>query len=150
MTLVKRNAVLFPAFPRLFDDFLTKDFFDWDMRNFSNTNTTIPAVNIVESHDRFAVEMAAPGMTKKDFQIELDHEVLKITSHKKTRDELKADDRYTRREFSYQSFERSFHLPKSVVDVSKIEANYENGVLRIAIPKREEAKTLPPRTITIK
>ena len=123
--------------------------FDWNDRNFSLTNTTVPAVNILETNDSFLVEMAAPGMTKKDFQIELENEMLKIKSEKEVQHNLKEGDRYTRREFSYQSFERSFHLPKSIVDDSKIKAKYEDGMLRIMIPKREEAKALPPRTIAI-
>ncbi len=151
MTLVKSNVPLFPALPQFFDDVLSKDFFDWGLKNFSVTNTTIPAVNIVESPDQFTVEMAAPGMEKQDFHIELDNEVLKISSQKQhASQEMKEGDRYTRREFSYQSFQRSFHLPKSIVDLNKVQAKYENGILRILIPKREEAKALAPRTIDIK
>lgn len=149
MKLIKSNSPLFPSLPRFFDDFFTRDLLDWEVQNYSGTNTTIPAVNVIESNDSFTVEMAAPGMTKKDFAIELENEMLKITSQKETRDELREGDRYTRREFSYQSFVRTFHLPKSVVDVSKIHAKYEDGVLRILIPKREEAKSLPPRKIAI-
>ena len=149
MKRINRTSPLFPSLPRLFDDFFTRDLFDWDVQNYSGTNTTIPAVNVIESNDSFTVEMAAPGMTKKDFNIELENEILKISSEKETSDELQEDDRYTRREFSYQSFVRTFHLPKSVVYVSKIHAKYENGVLRILIPKREEAKSLPPRKIAI-
>lgn len=149
MTLVKRNSDLFPAFPKFFDDFFSRDLFDWGFNNFSNTNTTLPSVNIRETNDEFLVEMAAPGMDKKDFRIELDNEILKITSEKQFENEMKEGERYTRREFSYQSFQRSFHLPKSVVDESKIKAKYENGLLRIMIPKREEAKALPPRQIAI-
>ncbi|PHN03552.1 Hsp20/alpha crystallin family protein [Flavilitoribacter nigricans] len=146
MTLIKSN---FPTLPRLFDDFFTRDVFDWGNSNFSNTNTTLPAVNIVENNEGFLVEMAAPGMKKEDFTIELENEVLKITSHRETEQENKEDERYTRREFSYQSFQRTFHLPKTVVDDSRIEAKYEDGLLRIMIPKREEAKVLPPRQIQV-
>ncbi|MBK8968321.1 MAG: Hsp20/alpha crystallin family protein [Saprospiraceae bacterium] len=150
MALIKSNSGLLPAFPRLFDDFFTKDLFDWNDRHFSTTNTTIPAVNIIESKDAFMVEMAAPGMSKKDFNIELENEMLKITSEKEFSNGLKEGDRYTRREFSYQSFQRSFHLPKSIVDLEKVNAKYEDGVLRVMIPKREEAKALAPRIIAIK
>lgn len=150
MKLMKSNSPLFPTLPRFFDDFFTRDLFDWDARNFSTTDTTLPAVNIVESPNQFTVEMAAPGMTKKDFTIELENEVLRITSEKEVKDELKEGDHYNRHEFSYQSFQRTFHLPKSVVDMSKIEAKYENGILRVLIPKKEEAKALPPRKIAIK
>ncbi|HRI58216.1 MAG TPA: Hsp20/alpha crystallin family protein [Saprospiraceae bacterium] len=149
MTLVKSNAPVAPSLPRLFDDFLTRDFFDWGFKNFSLTNTTVPLVNIVEDNEGFTVEMAAPGMNKKDFNIELNNEMLTISSQKETENEINENGRYTRREFSYQSFQRTFHLPKTVVDESKIKAKYEDGILCILIPKREEAKTLPPRTIAI-
>ena len=148
MKLMKSNV--FPALPEFFDDLFTKDFFDWGVQNNSTTDTTIPAVNVIESHDSFTVEMAAPGMSKKYFQIELENEVLKITSRKEVEKEVKEGERFTRREFSYQSFVRTFHLPKSVVDDSKIKASYENGILRILIPKREEAKLPAPRRIEIK
>lgn len=149
MTLVKSNAPTVPALPRFFDDFFTRDLFDWGFKNFSLSNTTVPAVNIVEDNDGFAVEMAAPGMNKKDFTIELNDEMLTISSQREVTNELKEDARYTRREFSYQAFQRTFHLPKTVVDESKIKAKYEDGILRVLIPKREEAKALPPRTIMI-
>ena len=149
MALVKSNFAAFPSFPRLFDDFFTRDLFDLGNRGQSFTNTTLPSVNIVENNESFAVEMAAPGMRKEDFHIQLNNEVLTISSQKESRDEFKENERYTRHEFSYQSFERSFHLPKTVVDESKIQAQYENGILRILIPKKEEAKLLPPRTIVV-
>ncbi|MBL0110127.1 MAG: Hsp20/alpha crystallin family protein [Saprospiraceae bacterium] len=148
MTLLKRNS-LFPTVPQLFDNFFTRDLFDWENRNHSFTNTTLPTVNIVENNDEFSVQMAAPGMSKKDFCVELNNEILTITSQKENLDELKEGERYTRREFSYQSFRRSFNLPKTVVDESKIKASYENGILRVIIPKKEEAKSLPPKQIAI-
>lgn len=149
MTLVKRNSTNLPTFPRLFDDFFTKDIFDWGFNNFSSQGTTLPQVNIVETDNAFEVEMAAPGMEKKDFHIELDNETLKI-SCKKEMENVNEHERNIRREFNYQSFQRTFHLSKKVVDESKIEAAYQNGILKIMIPKREEAKALPPRKIKIK
>jgi len=148
MTLMKRKSFL-PTLPQFFDDFFTREFFDWESHNHSTTNTTLPSVNILENNDGFMVEMAAPGMSKKDFHIELDNETLTISSEKELRNEVEEGEFYTRREFSYQSFRRSFHLPKTVVDESKIKAKYENGILKILIPKREEAKALPPRQIAI-
>ena len=88
-------------------------------------------------------------MTKNDFKVELDSNILTITSEKKDKFETKEGERYSRREFSYQSFQRSFQLPKEVVDAEKIEAKYENGVLRLVIPKKEEAKPKPARMIQI-
>ncbi|MDX1478802.1 MAG: Hsp20/alpha crystallin family protein [Saprospiraceae bacterium] len=148
MALIKSNA-WFPALPQWFDDHMTRDLFDWGFRNHSATNTTLPSVNVIESNEDFMVEMAAPGMSKKDFQIELVDETLTISSEKADQHQLTEGSQYTRREFSYQSFRRSFYLPKSVVDSSKIKAKYENGILRVLIPKKEEAKALPPRKISI-
>jgi HSP20 family protein len=92
--------------------------------------------------------MAAPGMTKKDFKVELDGNMLTISSEK-TNETQNENEKYTRREFSYQSFQRTFNLPKDVVDADKIEAKYQDGVLHLVIPKREEAKQRPPRMINI-
>jgi HSP20 family protein len=151
MSLIKKNGNLFRSFPSLLnDDLFTRDLFNWGLTNNSNTDTTIPAVNIKETGDAFEVEMAAPGMTKNDFKIELDANVLTITSERKMDQEQNEDSRYTRREFSYESFQRTFSLPKQVVDEDKIEAKYENGVLHLIIPKKEQAKQKPARLIQIK
>jgi len=135
-------------YPSLFDRFLENDLFDWSNRNFSNTNTTLPAVNIKVSDDGFEVEMAAPGLTKNDFKIELDHDVLTISSEKQSEDETGNDKQFTRKEFSYQSFTRSFTLPNTASS-ENIGAKYENGVLRVLIPKKEEAKPKPVKQIAI-
>lgn len=148
MSIVKRNNDFF-GMPNLFDDFFSKDLWDWGMRNNSNTNTSIPAVNIRETADAFEVEMAAPGMNKEDFKIELDNNVLTIRSEREHRNEQQEGERYQRREFSYQSFQRTFQLSKDVVDADKIQAKYENGLLHLTIPKKEEAKQRPPRMIQI-
>ena len=139
-----------PNMTNLFDDFFSRDLWNRALTNNSSTNTTIPAVNIKETTEAFVVEMAAPGMKKEDFRVELDGNNLTITSEMQNEADVKEGERYTRREFSYQSFERSFTLPKNVVDVDQINAKYENGVLHLLIPKREEAKQKPPRFIEIK
>ncbi len=150
MTLVKNPATgLAPTLARFFDDFLTRDWFDWSTNHFSATNTTIPAVNILETNDSFEVEMAAPGMRKEDFHIELRDNVLTIRSERKNEQELKDGDRYVRREFSYQSFQRTFELQKDVVDIDKIQANYRDGILHLSIPKTAEARSKAPRKINI-
>ena len=149
MTLVKRNGNLVSPLPMLFDDFFNRDYFNWGTSNFSNTNTTIPAVNIKETAENYEVEVAAPGMTKKDFKVELDGNTLTISSERTNQKEDSEEERYARREFSYQSFQRTFTLQKDVVDIDKIEAKYENGLLLLLIPKREEAKQKPPRLIQI-
>lgn len=148
MSLVKRNKGLMDNMPRFFDPF-SEDFFNWGLSNNSTTNTNIPAVNIRETADTFQVEMAAPGMDKSDFKIELDNNMLTISSEKESQSEQKEDERYTRREFSYQSFQRVFHLPKDVVDADKIEARYNNGLLQLVIPKKEDVKQRPPKKIQI-
>jgi len=148
MSVIKRNGNSLPAFPSLFDDFFSREFFNWGNSNFSSTSTTVPAVNIKENAEEFKVEVAAPGMEKKDFNIVLDGNQLTISSAKQ-HEETKKEESYTRREFSYQSFTRSFQLPKDVVDAEKIMATYENGLLKLTIPKKEEAKQKAPKQISI-
>src|SRR5688500_11686247 len=112
MSLMKRNGNLFKTFPALFnDDFFTRDLFNWGLSNNSNTGTTIPAVNIKETANSFEVEMAAPGMKKNDFKIELDSNVLTITSEKDMEQEQREGEKSSCKEFSYQSFQRTFTLP---------------------------------------
>ncbi|HLY70928.1 MAG TPA: Hsp20/alpha crystallin family protein [Puia sp.] len=149
MTLVKRNGNLIPSVPTFFDDFLNRDIAEWNRFNFSGSGATMPAVNIKENKDAFEVEMAAPGMTKKDFTIELEGNQLTITAEKNTHSEEKDGDRFTRREFSYQSFERSFNLAKEVVDGDHIKAKYEDGILKLVIPKKEEAKQKQHKLIQV-
>lgn len=148
MSIIKRNDV-FPRMNSMFDDLFTRDFWNWGLGNNSTTNTTIPAINIRETKDNFEVEMAAPGMKKDDFKVELDGNMLTISSEKQEETEEKEGERYTKQEFSYQSFQRTFQLPKDVVDSEKIEAHYENGILQLVIPKKEEARQKPPRMIQI-
>lgn len=148
MSIVKRNN-FFPDMPSLFNDFLTRDLWEWGLGNNSATNTSIPAVNIRETNDNFEVEVAAPGMTKNDFKIQLEGNTLTISSERENRHEENEDGKYTRREFSYQSFQRTFMLPRDVVDADKIQAKYENGLLHLLIPKKEEAKQRPPKRIEI-
>lgn len=144
---MKRNGAMLPAFQG-FDDLITQELFNWGNTNYSSTSTTIPSVNIKETDEAFEVEVAAPGMEKQDFNITLDGTLLTISSAKQKSTEDKKGN-YTRREFSYQSFQRSFELPKQVVDEDNINAHYQNGLLHITIPKREEAKRKAPRMIEI-
>ena len=149
MSLVKRNGWLYNDMPTLFNDFFARDLWNWGLENNSSTNTTIPAINVKETNDNFEVEVAAPGMTKKDFKIELNGNMLTISSEKQNEWQENENEKYTRREFSYQSFQRTFQLPKDVVDEDKIQAKYENGLLHLTIPKKEHAKQRPPRMIEI-
>jgi HSP20 family protein len=148
MTLIKRNGNGFPALPGLFDDLLSRDLFNWGNNNYSSTSTTVPLVNIRETKDGFEVEMAAPGMEKKDFKITLEGNTLTISSQKEN-EESERENGYTRREFSYQSFTRNFILPHDVVKAEEIMAKYENGLLLLTIPKQEHAKQKGPRMIEI-
>ena len=148
MTIIKRNGTTVPSIPALFDGFFNRELFNWGNSNFSSTSTTVPAINIKEKPDHFEVEVAAPGMEKKDFNIALDGNILTISSVKEHKDEKKTDN-YTRKEFSYQSFQRSLELPKDIVEEDKIKATYDNGLLRLTIPKKEEVKRKTPKLIEI-
>jgi HSP20 family protein len=148
MALITRNDSMLPSLTGWLNDFFTRDFFDGGLANFSSTRTSLPACNIRETGDNYEVEMAAPGMLKDDFKVTLDGNLLSIASEKSERSEDNGEN-YNRREFSYQSFQRTFQLPKEVVDTDKIEAKYENGILRLTIPKREEAKQKLSRLIEI-
>ncbi len=148
MSIIKRNGNGF-FMPEFFDDFFSRNVFDWGTSNFSNTGTTLPAVNIRETNENFEVEMAAPGMNKNDFNILLEGNTLTITSEKSDEHEEKEGEKFSRREFRYQSFQRKFTLPKDVVDVEQINAKYDNGILKLSIPKKEEAKQKPPKMINI-
>jgi len=148
MSLIKKNRNSFNAMPALFDDFLGRELFNWGNTNYSSTQTTIPMVNIKESPENFEVEVAAPGMDKKDFRIQLDNNLLTISSQKENSEET-TQNGYSRKEFSYQSFQRSIILPKDVVDQEGIKASYNNGLLQLTIPKKEEAKQKGPRLIEV-
>ena len=149
MSIVKRGGWPYSDMPGLFNDFFSRDLWNWGLENNSTTNTSIPSINVKETNNHYEVELAAPGMEKKDFKIELNGNMLTISSQRQNEWEDKEDERYTRREFSYQSFQRSFQLPKDVVDEDKIQAKYENGLLHLTIPKKEHAKQRPPRMIEI-
>lgn len=112
-----------------------------------NSGISLPMVNIKETANAYSVEMAVPGLKKSDFQIDLDNQVLSISSETEHRNEQN-DENYTRREFGYSSFKRTFTLPETVED-GKIEAKYDQGILSIHLPKKEEAKQKPARSINI-
>jgi HSP20 family protein len=144
MSLIRRNSYLPTS--SFFDDNFTKDLFNWS--DWSSEGGSMPKVNIVESNDNFRVEMAAPGMKKDDFNVELDNDMLTISSEVTHESDYNNDQRYNRKEFSYQSFKRSFYLPNTV-EADKIEARYHNGLLTLVIPKKEEARKKPVKTIAI-
>lgn len=146
MNLIKTNQA--HRLPSVFDDIFKTDWLG-GTTNMNNIGTSIPAVNILESDDNFTVQVAAPGKKRDDFKIELDNEVLTISSkEKKEKETNEKNGRFTRREFSYSNFKRAFSLPE-FVQSDKISASYENGVLMINLPKKEEAKVQPKRMIEI-
>ena len=104
----------------------------------------LPDVNLIENDNSFTIELAAPGFNKKDFSIELDNYNLSISLDKSLNDNIK----YNKKEFDYSSFTRSFKLPK-YADLNKINAAYQNGILKISIAKKKEAIPLPVKTIKI-
>lgn len=141
MNLIKRNSNL--ILPSLLDEIFKPD---WN-GGIQNFNTTIPAVNIKESEVDFKLELFAPGLKKEDFNIEIDQRTLSISSEKQTEKE-ENNEKYSRKEFSFSSFKRTFNLPETV-NFDAIDANYESGILHLRLPKREEALPKPKRTIEI-
>jgi len=126
------------------------DFFNNSLTNFVGSDfvSNIPSVNVSETGDDFKIELAAPGLEKNDFDLNIEKDQLVISVKKEASNEVK-DEKFTRKEFNYSSFERSFHLPEGVKS-NAIEAVYEDGILEIVLPKKEEAKELPARSIKVK
>lgn len=153
MTLVKFKK-------RPFESLLSQDFFDMDdffdnrMWNtglmnldFWNGKTAEPALNIKETENNFEIEIAAPGFSKKDFNVTIEDGCLNISAEKKESEEEKEED-YTRREFNYTSFERSLSLPETIKE-EEIKAKYNDGILSFRLMKKEEAKKRPPKIIEV-
>jgi HSP20 family protein len=136
---------LFTDFPLLFDDAFSKNFFEKQ-----NRMVNTPAVNIKETDKSFELDLAVPGMDKKDFKIELKDGSITISAkHEHKVEETNEKERYTRREFSYQSFSRSFVLAEDLVDTEAINAKYENGILNVSIPKKLNTQINLSREIQI-
>ncbi len=124
--------------PSVWDEFFGDSFLT---NLWSNENLfSLPSVNIADDEKTYRIEVAAPGMNKEDFRINLEENVLTISSEKEKKHEEK-DKKYMRREFSYASFNRSFILPDTS-DEEKISATYRDGVLHIEIPKKEESRRI--------
>ncbi|HVW13177.1 MAG TPA: Hsp20/alpha crystallin family protein [Mucilaginibacter sp.] len=144
MTLVKfnngqRNAVnpwFSDVFDSIFNDSLNNRFV-----------SKIPAVNIAETEGEFQIELAAPGLKKDDFKISLDKNVLSVSAEKKS-ENIDENKKYSKREYSYSSFVRSFTLPETA-DAARIEAEYTDGVLKLNVAKKDEAK-VQAREIAVK
>ncbi len=128
----------------MFDPFFKKEIGDWFGKEFVDT---IPGVNITESKNSYHVELAAPGLKKEDFNIKIDGDVITISSEKET-ETKSADKEYTRREYNYSSFSRSFNLPE-MVNQDKIMATYTDGVLKVDLPKKETTQTSNSKKISV-
>ena len=133
-------------FPSVFGN-LFEDFFRDDVVIPSMVGNSVPAVNISEEKDKYKIEVAVPGMVKKDFKLDLDNNVLTISCEKETKQEEK-DQKYSRREFSFTSFQISFSMPEGV-DAEKIDAAYKDGLLVIQLPKLSVVQTKPVKNIKI-
>jgi HSP20 family protein len=127
------------SFPSMFEDFF-RPWNEWFNGGLLGKAMNAPAVNITDNKDDYKVSVAAPGLKKNDFKIDVDGNMLTISTEKEENKEEK-DARYTRKEYSYSSFRRSFALPEEV-NQDKIEASYEDGVLKVVLPKKEETKKL--------
>ena len=146
MTLVKfangqKNHAVNPFFSDVFDSILNDTFLS------DKLASRVPAVNISETETQFHIELAAPGLKKEDFKISLDKNVLSVSADKKT-ENVEEGKKFSKREYSYNSFTRSFTLPEAA-DQSKIEAEYTDGVLKLYVTKKEEAK-IQTREIAVK
>jgi HSP20 family protein len=145
MTLIKRSD-----WPLLMNGTLLSDFFDND-RFFDSDwlkKQSVPAVNVKETEKNFEIEVAAPGLSKKDFKISVDNGVLTISSEKKEEKEEKEKD-YTRKEFSYSSFSRSFTLPENINE-DDVKANYEDGLLRLNVAKKTVTQPKAKKAIEVR
>lgn len=141
-------AKLSERMPSVFDDFF-KPWNEWfDNGGLLGRIMKVPAVNITEQKNYYLVSLAAPGLKKEDFKIDVDGNMLTISSEKEESKEEK-DKKFNRKEYSYSSFSRSFTLPEEI-NKEKIEAKYEDGVLKISLPRKEEAKKPAAKSIAVK
>ncbi|MBP7809938.1 MAG: Hsp20/alpha crystallin family protein [Bacteroidia bacterium] len=131
------NRMDFPTFFNdVFDNLLKEEKVSW-----------MPAVNIMERENDYKIDLAVPGLDKKDFNIEVENNMLVVSGERKE-EKVEEKDKVTKREFHYGSFKRSFTLPE-IADVEKINASYNNGVLSVSIAKKEEAKQNSKRQIIV-
>lgn len=132
------------AWPNLVEEFFNGDLFPRFLD--AESKQSLPAVNIIESKEDYRIDVAAPGLNKEDFKVNLENNVLTVSSEKEEKQE--EDGKVMRKEFSYYSFSRSFTLPLTV-NSEKIRATHKDGILQVIIPKKEEAKEKPSREIKI-
>jgi len=145
MTLIRTNNRLYPS---VFNQLFNRELVDWNNAGFSSDDSTLPAVNILEDDNRIQIEVAAPGMKKEDFKIDLENNRLTVSAEVST-ENSESGDRYSRKEFSYRSFRRLFNIPVETINGDQIQATYKDGILLVTLPKREELKPKPARAIEI-
>jgi HSP20 family protein len=133
--------------PTLFDDFF-KPWNSWFDNGLWPRTLNVPAVNITENKDSYLVSLAVPGMRKEDFKIDVDGNMLTISSEKEETKE-EPGKKFTRQEYNYSSFSRSFSLPEEI-NREKIEARYEDGILKVTLPHKDEAKKPLAKQISVK
>ena len=144
-TLATTTARMFPAFTSLWEDLLNKDLLEWD----GDLTASTPSVNVRETDKDFRIELAAPGMKKDDFNIELQNNVLTISTEKKEQKEEKLEGKFLRREFSYRAFQRSFALPENC-ERDSIKATYTDGILNISLNKKYVEAITTSKKIQVK
>ena len=147
MTLVKQNKRRHPWFYGGLSDWFDNDKFLADMPFLSETN--VPAMNVKENDGHFEVELAVPGFSKDDIDVTLENDSLHVIAEKKKETSEDDEEGYTRREFSYNKFERRIKLPSTVDPQNEVKARYEDGILRLDLAKREEAIEEPKKRIDI-
>lgn len=143
--VVSRNLNVFNDFDRIFDEFFRPGAPAAAVRP-APAVRNLPAVNVLETGEGFRLELAAPGLSKPDFQITLDKEILSIEVHREVNET--EGETYRRRDFAFNDFRRSFRLPETI-DAGSISAEYANGILSVVLPKKDEAREKPARTIEI-
>lgn len=142
--VIRKPSFTTPVFDNLINEFVNGSFTNPKKNEFLKNR---PAVNVIESDDSFKIEMAVPGLAKKDISINVEKDILSISANKQANQ--KEGEKFLRNEFSFDNFKRTFQIPETV-DSANIKATFKNGILELTLAKKEEAKELPPRAIEIK
>lgn len=140
-TLMRKNPDLFGG---LMENLWNEN--NWMKQSEFNKSLSIPAVNIKETETHYQLEVAAPGLSKEDFNVEVKEGILKLSVSKNVESEEKSE-KYTRKEFCFQKFQRNFALPKNTVQIENIQANYAQGILKLTLPKQEIKETVMKVTV---
>ncbi len=144
-TLAKRNGGFWP---KMIQDFFGADPFAWDEKFWLPEKAMeVPSANVIENDKEFKLELSAPGFDKKDFKVEVSGGILSVSAEKEHKKEEEKEN-YRKKEFSYSSIRRSFSLPENVLE-NKIDAKYDNGILKVLIPKNDKVENTSKRAITV-